>query len=86
MNELLERTRREVARCGTMLTSLIEQGLRLIRRRPHRRSERRTVTLPECRAGGGTLPGADLSDGAALVDRMEDRAWSSGSHDSGRRD
>ena len=71
LNEaLLERARQEAARRGTTLTSLIEQGLRLMLRRPQKRSERPTVVLPECRAGGGTLPGVDLGDSAALLDRM----------------
>jgi hypothetical protein len=29
--------------------------------------------LPECQVGGGTLPGVDLNDSTALLDRMEDR-------------
>lgn len=71
---LLERARDEANRRGVTLTSLIEQGLRLVLRRPHRRSERPQVSLPECRAGGGTLPGVDLDDSASLLDRMEGRS------------
>jgi hypothetical protein len=71
---LLERARQEAARRGVTLTSLIEQGLRLALRRPLKRSERPAVTLPECHAGGGTLPGVDLDDSAALLDRMDGRA------------
>lgn len=71
---LLERARQEAARRGVTLTSLIEQGLRLVLRKPMKRSEHPFVTLPECRAVGGTLPGVDLDDSAALLDRMEDRA------------
>jgi hypothetical protein len=70
---LLERARHEAARRGVTLTSLIQQGLQLVLRRPFRRSERRTVVLPECRAGGGALPGVDLNDSAALLDRMDGR-------------
>jgi hypothetical protein len=68
---LLQRARREAARRGVTLTSLIEQGLELALRRPLKRSERVAVKLPECRAGGGTLPGVDLDDSAAVLDRME---------------
>ena len=71
---LLERAREEAVRRGVTLTSLIEQGLRLVLRRPHKRAERLVVTLPECRAGGGTVPGVDLDDSASLLDRMEGRS------------
>jgi hypothetical protein len=68
---LLERAREEADRRGVTLTSLIEQGLRLVLRRPLKKSERPALVLPECRAGGGTLPGVDLDDSADLLDRME---------------
>lgn len=70
---LLERARREAARRGVTLTSLIEQGLKLVLRKPLRHEERPKVTLPECRVGGGVLPGIDLDDSATLLDRLEDR-------------
>lgn len=70
---LLDRARQEAARRGVTLTSLIEQGLQLVLRRPLKRSERRRVQLPECRAGGGVLPGIDLDDSDALFDRLEGR-------------
>jgi len=34
---------------------------------------RHPVVLPECDAGGGTLPGIDLNDSAPLLDRMDER-------------
>lgn len=70
---LLERARQEAARRGVTLTSLIEQGLLLALRRPLKRSERVVVKLPECRAGGGVLPGVDLDDSASVLDRMDER-------------
>ncbi len=70
---LMERARREAARRGMTLTSLIEQGLQLALRRPLRRSRRDAVSLPECRAGGGVLPGVNLDDSASLLDRLEGR-------------
>ena len=74
LNEtLLERARKEAARRKTTLTSLIEQGLELVLRRPLKRPENRPVLLPQCRAGGGTLPGVDLNDSASLLDRMDGR-------------
>jgi hypothetical protein len=70
---LLERARAEAAKRRTTLTSLIEQGLELVLRRPMKRAEHQPVALPECRAGGGTLPGVDLEDSASLLDRMDGR-------------
>jgi hypothetical protein len=71
---LLERARQEASRRGVTLTSLIEQGLQLVLRRPLKRSRRPAVALPECRAGGGALPGLDLNDSASLLDRVEGRS------------
>jgi hypothetical protein len=68
----MERARQEADRRGVTLTSLIEQGLQLVLRRPLKRSERPATVLPECRAGGDTLPGVDLDDSCALLDRMDD--------------
>ena len=70
-DELLDDARKEAARRKTTLTSLIEQGLRLVLLRPARPPKRRRVELPVCRRGGGTLPGVDLSNSADLLDRME---------------
>jgi hypothetical protein len=70
---LLERARQEADRRGVTLTSLIEQGLELALRKPLKPPERAAVALPECRAGGGTLPGVDLNDSADLLDRLERR-------------
>jgi hypothetical protein len=70
---LLERARAEAAKRRTTLTSLIEQGLELVLRRPMKRPEHQPVALPRCRAGGGTLPGVDLDDSASLLDRMDGR-------------
>lgn len=70
---LLERARKEAARRGATLTALIEEGLQLVLRRPKKHSDGAQVRLPECRAGGGTQPGVDLTDSAALLDRMEER-------------
>jgi hypothetical protein len=70
---LLERARREAARRGETLTSLIERGLRLVLANSKKRPERRHVEIPVCREGGGTLPGVDLDDGAALLDIIEGR-------------
>ena len=68
---LLEKARREAVRRGTTLTALIEQGLRLALRRPLPAPRDTVVTLPVSRARGGTMPGVDLDDSAALFDRMD---------------
>lgn len=72
-DRLLERARREAARRGETLTALIERGLRLVLANPQRRPERRRVEIPVCREAGGTLPGVDLDDSAALLDIAEGR-------------
>jgi Arc/MetJ family transcription regulator len=68
---LLTRAKREAARRGETLTSLIERGLRLVLAGRQRVHDRRRVDVPVCRAGGGTLPGVDLDDSAALLDIVE---------------
>lgn len=70
---LLEQARREAAKRGETLTSLIEQGLRLVLVQPRATPRRRRVVLPVCRAGGGTLPGVDLNDTSSLLDIMDGR-------------
>lgn len=70
---LLEQAKREAARRHETLTALIEKGLRLILAKKQEPPRRRPVKLPVCHAGGGTLPGVDLNDSAALLDVMENR-------------
>jgi hypothetical protein len=70
---LLDRARREARRRGETLTALIERGLRLVLANPQKRPKRRRVEIPVCRKGGGTLPGVDLDDRAALLDILEGR-------------
>ena len=69
---LLERARKEATRRGITLTALIEEGLKLAMRRPLRSDPRSRVELPVSAAGGGTRPGIELDNSAALLDRMED--------------
>jgi hypothetical protein len=70
---LLDQAKREARRRGETLTSLIERSLRLSLANPEKRTRRRPVEIPVCREGGGTLPGVDLDDGAALLDILEGR-------------
>lgn len=68
-DSLLKAAKREAARRGQTLSSLIEQGLRHVLAQPP--PVLRRVELPVCRAGGGTLPGIGLNDTSALMDVMD---------------
>jgi hypothetical protein len=68
---LLGQVKQEAARRKQTVTSLIETGLRLVLAQSKRSHKRPRVTLPVSRAGGGVLPGVDLDDSSALLDRME---------------
>lgn len=70
---LLRQAKREAQRRGETLTSLIEQGLRLTLAGARSQPRSPRVKLPVSRASGGTLPGIDLNDSAALLDAMEGR-------------
>jgi hypothetical protein len=70
---LLERAKQEAERRGTTLTALIEQGIRLVLRRPQPSERRKRITLPVSRTGGGAMAGVDLNDTAALLDRLDER-------------
>ena len=71
---LMAQAKREAQRRGQTLTSMIEQGLRLMLAQTKHQRPRRRVRLPVCRAGGGTFPGVNLDDSASLVDIMEERS------------
>jgi hypothetical protein len=70
---LLEQAKREAARRKQTLTSLIEQGLRLVLAQPSSLRPRRRVTIPISRVGGGLQPGIDLNDSSGVIDAMEGR-------------
>jgi hypothetical protein len=71
---LLEQAQREARRRGQTLTALMAEGLRLMLAKSTVVPRRSPVILPVCKAGGGTLPGVDLDDSAALLDIMEERS------------
>lgn len=71
---LLRQAKAEAARRGETLTALIERGLRLVLGERRATRDREPVRLPVCRAGGGALPGVDLDDSAAVLDRLEGRS------------
>jgi hypothetical protein len=71
---LLREAKRIAAESGKTLAEVIEDLIReaLLRRRQGSKAGR-GVKLPVFRGGTGLLPGVDLDDSAALLDRMEGR-------------
>jgi hypothetical protein len=69
---LLEQAKAAARQRHTTVTSLIEEGLRLILTN-ERLGRRAKVVLPVSRETGGVLPGVDLNNSASLQDLMEDR-------------
>lgn len=69
--ELLSRAKRRALAENRTLTSLIEEGLRLVvhQRRKSPRTDR--GPLPLSTATGEPLPGIDISDSAALQERED---------------
>jgi hypothetical protein len=69
---LLEQAKAAARQRRRTVTSLIEEGLRLVltNERPGRRAK---IVLPVSRETGGVLPGVDLNNSAGLLDLMEDR-------------
>jgi hypothetical protein len=70
-DDLLRRAKKKAAETGRTLTSLIEDGLKMILAEP-RRAPHSRVRLPISKASGGTLPGVDLNRSSELEDRMAD--------------
>jgi hypothetical protein len=69
---LMSQAKKEAQRRGKTVTSLIEQGLRLVLAQPEQQVPRKRITLPVSSATGCLLPGIDLDNSAALLDLMED--------------
>jgi hypothetical protein len=65
-SELLDRCRRKAAAEGRTLTSLIEEGLRLILDGGGKPARRRRVLPRVSTADGGLMPGSDLTHPSAL--------------------
>jgi hypothetical protein len=67
--DLLRKAKKKAAEKGRTLTSLIEEGLKVVLAEPsHAPSVR--LNLPVSKASGGTLPGVDLNRSSDLEDRM----------------
>ena len=69
-DDLLRKAKKKAAEEGRTLTSLVEEGLRIVLAESKLRI-RRQVRLPVSRATGGTLPGVDLNRSSDLEDLME---------------
>lgn len=69
--ELLRKAKKRAGEKGQTLTSLIEEGLKVVLASPDRPRRRGRVRLPISTASGGTLPGIDLNRSCDLEDRME---------------
>lgn len=70
---LLQRAKREARNRNTTFTALLEEGLQLVLAQGRPSAVARQVVLPVSRERGGTLPGVDLNDSAALLDVMDGR-------------
>jgi hypothetical protein len=68
--ELLRKAKRKAVEKGQTLTSLIEEGLRIVLANPGNARRRGPAKLPISVASGGTLPGIDLNRSSDLEDRM----------------
>ena len=69
--DLLNRAKRKAAAERRTLTSLIEDGLRLVVADSGKVVKRKRVLPPVSKATGGPMPGIDLTDLSALVE-MDD--------------
>jgi hypothetical protein len=70
-HDLLTRAKRKAAAEGRTLTSLIEDGLRLVVAENRRPAKVKRVLPRVSQATGGLMPGIDISDSAALQE-MDD--------------
>jgi hypothetical protein len=69
--ELISRAKRKALAERRTLTSLIEEGLRLVVDESRKPTKAKRVIPRTCSATGGTLPGVDISNSAALQE-MDD--------------
>lgn len=67
---LLEQAKKRAVEEGRTLTSLIEEGLRLVLTEPLA-PERARIKVPVCAANGGLRAGVDLNSNTSLEEAME---------------
>ena len=69
--DLLDRARRKATAEGRTLTSLIEDGLRLVVAETRKTAKAKRVMPPISKATGGPMPGIDLAD-LSTLEEMDD--------------
>ncbi len=69
--DLLDRARRKATAEGRTLTSLIEDGLRLVVAETRKTAKAKRVLPPISKATGGPMPGIDLAD-LSTLEEMDD--------------
>jgi hypothetical protein len=69
--DLLDRAKRKAAAEGRTLTSLIEDGLRMVVAEKRNAAKQKRVLPRTSKATGGPMPGIDLTDFSALQE-MDD--------------
>jgi hypothetical protein len=69
--ELLRKAKKQAAEKGQTLTSLIEEGLKIVLAEPGHPRRRARIQLPISRATGGTMPGIDLNRTSDLEEQMD---------------
>lgn len=69
--DLLKRAKRKAAAEGRTLTSLIEDGLRLVVAESRKSTNQKRILPPVSKATGGLMPGIDLTRFSAIQE-MDD--------------
>jgi hypothetical protein len=69
--DLLNRAKRKAAAEGRTLTSLIEDGLRLVVAEPSKAAKKKRILPRVSKATGGPMPGVDITRFSAL-EEMDD--------------
>jgi hypothetical protein len=71
--KLVQKATQAAKERGETIEKLFERALRSLLTAAPKQSPRahKRLKLPVSKAGGGTLPGVNLDDSAALLDRME---------------
>ena len=69
-DDLLRKAKKKAAEDGRTLTSLFEEGLKVVLAEP-KPARRKRFELPISSASGGIMPGVDLNDSARLEDIMD---------------
>ena len=70
-DDLLKRAKKQAADEGRTLTSLFEDGLKLVLSKP-KPSRRKRIELPVSKDTGGVLPGVDLNRLSELEEVMNE--------------